>query len=118
MTRTFKGWHMAAITISFFSVIIAVNITLAVLAKSSWTGLVVENSYVASQGFNHDAEIARQQQAVGWKMGLNLTRSAASISVHDRANQPLIGLNVRMLLQRPTDDADDSALNLQETLPG
>jgi nitrogen fixation protein FixH len=118
MTRTFKGWHMAAITISFFSVIITVNVTLAVFAKSSWTGLVVENSYVASQSFNHDAEIAKQQQAVGWQMGLDVTRNAAIISIHDHANQPLHGLNVRLLLQRPTDDAEDKKLNLRETLPG
>ncbi|HLA02420.1 MAG TPA: FixH family protein, partial [Aestuariivirga sp.] len=47
MIRTFTGWHMAAITISFFAVIIAVNLTLAVFASSSWSGLVVANSYVA-----------------------------------------------------------------------
>ena len=46
MTRTFTGWHMAVITISFFAVIIAVNLTLAVFASTSWTGLVVANSYV------------------------------------------------------------------------
>jgi nitrogen fixation protein FixH len=118
MTRTFTGWHMAAITVSFFAVIIAVNITLAFYASSSWTGLVVENGYVASQSFNKDAEIARQQQAVGWQIKLNISRTAASVEIFDRAHQPLQDLAVQMKLQRPTDDADDKSLKLIEKAPG
>ena len=114
MTRTFTGWHMAAITISFFAVIIAVNLTLAFFASTSWTGLVVANSYVASQRFNQDAEIARQQQALGWQMKLTVDRSLAQISILDRANQPLTDLNIRAILKRPTDEAGDQELQLQE----
>ena len=77
MTRTFTGWHMAAITSSFFAVIIAVNLTLAFFASTSWTGLVVANSYVASQNFNRDAEIARQQRALGWQVNLTFNRGLA-----------------------------------------
>ncbi len=118
MTRTFTGWHMAAITVSFFAIIIAVNITLAIFAKSSWSGLVVENGYVASQSFNHDLEIARQQQALGWLFRFDVKRNAADIQILDRAGQPVRGLSVRMLLQRPTNDTEDKAFNLQERSPG
>jgi nitrogen fixation protein FixH len=114
MTHTFKGWHMAVITGSFFAVIIAVNITLAIFAKSSWTGLVVENSYVASQSFNHDATIAKQQHAAGWTLDLEVTRDNARVAVHSRANLPLRGLSVRMKLQRPTTDTEDRVLDLAE----
>lgn len=118
MTRTFTGWHMAAITISFFAVIIAVNLTLAVLASTSWTGLVVANSYVASQSFNRDAEIARQQQALGWQMNLVVDRSLAKITILDRAGLPIAGLNLRAVLQRPTDEAGDQVLKLREAGTG
>jgi nitrogen fixation protein FixH len=118
MTRTFTGWHMAAITISFFAVIIAVNLTLAVFASTSWTGLVVANSYVASQSFNRDAEIARRQQALGWQMNLTVNRSLAKIAILDRDNLPLMGLNIRAVLQRPTDEAGDQILNLHEAGAG
>ena len=118
MTRTFTGWHMAAITISFFTVIIAVNLTLAVFASTSWTGLVVANSYVASQSFNRDAEIARQQQALGWKMNLAVDRSLAKITILDRAGVPMAGLKLRVVLQRPTDEAGDQILNLREAGAG
>ena len=118
MTRTFTGWHMAAITVSFFAVIIAVNLTLAVFASTSWTGLVVANSYVASQSFNRDAEIARQQQALGWQMNLAVDRSLAKIAILDRDGLPLAGLNIRAVLQRPTDEAGDQVLKLREAGPG
>lgn len=118
MTRTFTGWHMAAITISFFAVIIAVNLTLAVFASTSWTGLVVANSYVASQSFNRDAEIAREQQALGWQMNLVVDRSLAKITILDRAGLPMTGLNLRAVLQRPTDEAGDQVLELREAGAG
>lgn len=61
--REIKGWHVLAIFLGFFGVIIAVNVMLAVEAVSSFPGLEVENSYVASQTF--DAE-RRAQEALGW----------------------------------------------------
>jgi nitrogen fixation protein FixH len=118
MTGTFKGWHMAVITVSFFAVIIAVNITLAVFANTSWTGLVVENSYVASQNFNRDAEIARQQHAVGWQMVLDMSKGPAEVSILDRSGQPLRGLRVQALLQHPVSDSQDQQLVLKEIQPG
>ena len=48
----FTGWHMLAICVAFFGVVIAVNVVMADLAISTFSGEVVENSYVASQRFN------------------------------------------------------------------
>ena len=50
--REFTGKHMLAIMIAFFGVVFAVNFTMVYFSRHSWTGLVVENSYVASQEFN------------------------------------------------------------------
>ena len=118
MTPAFTGWHMAAITVSFFAIIIAVNLTLAVFASTSWTGLVVANSYVASQSFNRDAEIARLQQALGWQMKLTVNRGFVQISILDRENQTLPGLSIRAILQRPTDEAGDQILKFQDAGAG
>ena len=63
----FTGNHMAFCMVAFFSVIIAVNLTMATLASKSWTGLVVKNSYVASQDFNRELAAAREQRERGWK---------------------------------------------------
>jgi nitrogen fixation protein FixH len=40
---TLTGWHVLAIVLAFFAVVIGANLTLAVFAHSSWTGLVVED---------------------------------------------------------------------------
>jgi nitrogen fixation protein FixH len=64
-SRPFTGWHMLAVMIAFFGVIVAVNVTMATLALTSWTGLVVQNSYVASQEFNDRARAGRAQAALG-----------------------------------------------------
>jgi nitrogen fixation protein FixH len=118
MIKTFKGWHMAVITVSFFAVIIAVNVTLAVLANTSWTGLVVENSYMASQNFNRDAAVAREQQTVGWKMQLDVSPESTIVTVLNRENQPVEGLSLHGVLQRPTNENGDHNLLLREAGAG
>lgn len=66
MTGTFGGRQMAAIMIAFFGVVIAVNLVMARLASATFGGVVVENSYVASQKFNNWLKDARAQKALGW----------------------------------------------------
>lgn len=66
MTRHFTGWHMTAILVIGFSVVVAVNMLMATLAVGSFGGVVVENSYVASQNFNAWLEEAREENALGW----------------------------------------------------
>ncbi len=70
MTRTFTGRHIAIILVAFFGVVIAVNVTMAWLASSTFGGLVVKNSYVASQKFNGWLEQAREQKALGWSLDI------------------------------------------------
>jgi nitrogen fixation protein FixH len=66
MTRTFTGRHMAAILVAFFGVVIAVNFTMARFASATFGGVVVENSYVASQHFNRWLDEAEAERALGW----------------------------------------------------
>ena len=67
MTKRFTGWHFMAIICAFFGVVISVNVTMAVLAVRTFGGVVVENSYVASQEYNHWLAQARKQERLGWK---------------------------------------------------
>jgi nitrogen fixation protein FixH len=64
--RTFTGRHMAGILVAFFGVVIAVNVVNARFASSTFGGEVVENSYVASQGFNRWLDEAKNEKALGW----------------------------------------------------
>jgi nitrogen fixation protein FixH len=62
----FTGRHMAIILVTFFGIVMAVNFTMARYASSTFGGLVVDNSYVASQKFNGWLEKARREKALGW----------------------------------------------------
>jgi len=73
MSGQFTGRHMAAVLVTGFGIVIAVNFTMAALASSSFGGLVVENSYVASQKYNGWLEEARQEEALGWSVDIART---------------------------------------------
>ena len=64
--RPFTGWHMTAIMVSFFAVVFAVNFGMAHLASSTFSGVVVQNSYDASQSFNRWLDEAAREKALGW----------------------------------------------------
>lgn len=64
--KPFTGRHMLAVLVGFFGVVIAVNFIMASYATSTFGGVVVENSYVASQQFNRWLDQAETQRALGW----------------------------------------------------
>ncbi|MFC3099686.1 FixH family protein [Altererythrobacter lauratis] len=99
--RRFTGWHMLAVMVAFFGVIIAVNFTMARIAIGSFGGVVVENSYVASQDFNGWLEQARAQEELGWQVDntlsadrrvvLRIAGAPETLSITGSARPPLGG---------------------------
>ncbi len=67
-TRPITGWHAAAALVAFFGVVVAVNLTMATFATSTFGGVVVENSYVASQKYNDWLAAAERQNQLNWKI--------------------------------------------------
>ena len=68
--RTMKrltGRRVAMIFIAGFGIVAAVNFYMASLAVGGFHGVVVKNSYVASQKFNGWLEAAEASEALGWK---------------------------------------------------
>ncbi|MER9330091.1 FixH family protein [Mesorhizobium sp. M0488] len=111
-SREFTGKHMLTIILAFFGVVIAVNLTMATLANTSWTGLVVENTYVASQQFNKKAEEGRAQAALGWTGKLTIAWGEVRYSLTDAAGKlvPLHG--VKVLFRRPAYEKEDGSIKL------
>lgn len=89
MMNEIKGWHVLAGFVLMFGTIIAVNMTLAVNAVRTFPGLVVANSYVASQSFDADRAA---QEALGWesKAWLEGGRLHLKLSKDGRAIEPQI----------------------------
>ncbi len=65
-TGPFTGRHFTVIMVLFFGVVIAVNLVMARAASTTFGGVVVENSYVASQQFNTWLNQAAKEKTLGW----------------------------------------------------
>jgi nitrogen fixation protein FixH len=106
MVREFTGWHMLAITVSAFAVIIAVNVGMAWKAISTFPGLVVTSSYLASQDF--DAEKAAQL-ALGWTLtpDHDAASGAIRLAFTDASGKPVTLKDLTVLIGRPTEAKDD-----------
>ena len=116
--KPFTGRRMLAVMLGFFGVIIGVNATLAILASTSWTGLVVKNSYVASQHFNEDLARAHRQQALGWRSTLGYAGGSLQFTLSDRDGAPLSGMSVEITLRRPTHEGEDRRVVLRPSTGG
>ena len=111
-SREFTGRHMLAVTLAFFGVVIAVNLTMATLSSTSWTGLVVENTYVASQQFNKKAEEGRAQAALGWTGKLIIAGGEVRYGLTDAGGKPVALHGVKVLFRHPAYEKEDKAITL------
>tara|TARA_R110000787_G_C13254886_1_gene429815 strand:- start:38 stop:517 length:480 start_codon:yes stop_codon:yes gene_type:complete len=117
--RPFTGYHAAAIIISFFAVVIAVNFTMAHYAISTFGGTVVDNSYVASQKFNGWLEEARREKEMGWKVAQpEREGDRLRVTIADALGQPLTGARVAMRAEHPLGRAPERDLAFAELSPG
>lgn len=108
----FTGRHMLVIMLAFFGVVISVNVLMAVLARTSWTGTVVENTYVASQEFNAKAAAGRAQAALGWTGTLAIADGTIAYRLVDRSGRPVPLAAVTVLFRHPAYDTRDFAVSL------
>ncbi len=66
--RPFTGRHAAIMIVSFFAVVIIVNLVMARFAISTFGGTVVDNSYVASQQYDQWLARAEAGERLGWQV--------------------------------------------------
>ena len=118
LTRPFTGWHMFAILAAFFGVVVVVNVTMARLALSTFSGEVVENSYVASQRFNGWLDRAKAERAPGWQAQASQVGAVETLVLNDAAGRPIGGAQVTGTATHPLGDPADQALRFTETQPG
>ncbi len=99
MARELKGWHVLAITVSAFGVIVAVNLVMAFSAIGTFPGLEVPSSYVASQQFDRERAA---QQGLGWTARAEYDGTLLRIELVDaQGGHPMLG-NFAATIGRPT----------------
>ncbi|MEO5620842.1 MAG: FixH family protein [Cypionkella sp.] len=104
--RELKGYHVLGGFVAAFGLIIGVNLTMAYKAISTFPGLEVDNSYVASQSFDADM---KAQKALGWTLTPSYDGKASSLDLAftDAKGTPVTVKDLTVLVGRPTEAKDD-----------
>ncbi|NJO32888.1 MAG: hypothetical protein HC869_06845 [Rhodospirillales bacterium] len=113
MTREFTGRHMATIMVLLFAAVLAANLAMVFAARQSWTGLVVKNSYVASQHFNEVTAEMEKAAAMGIRPELSYSSGIIRVAFADVAGHPAAATDVTLKLGRPSFDAQDRELAMR-----
>lgn len=113
--RPITGRHVLAMALAAFGVIIGVNLLLAYLAVSTFSGVAVDNSYVSSQTFDRGR---RAQEALGWTLALGHADGALDVEIVDAAGHVVRPATLSVVVGRPTTVREDLALALVETPRG
>ncbi len=115
MKSEFTGRHMTAVLVAGFGIVVAVNLSLATLATRGFGGVVVENSYVASQKYNGWLDQARKQQALGWSVDVKRQSGGTIALALDGVPD---GADVTAQLRRPLGEPETTELAFDAAAPG
>ncbi|MEI4260294.1 FixH family protein [Roseovarius sp. D0-M9] len=103
--RGLTGWHVLAMFVVGFGIIISVNLVLAFSAVRTFPGLETDSSYVASQTFDDDRAA---QDALGWDVTLSQSDGVLALSITGPDGDPVAPEIVSATLGRATNVAHDS----------
>ncbi len=116
--REFTGKHMLAIMLAFFGVVLAANMTMVYFAQSSWTGLVVKNSYVASQVFNEKTAALVASESADVHPVVSFAAGTLQVTLRTRAGEAVSAHGVKVTLGRPSHEGEDRTVELLQNGPG
>ena len=118
--RSITGRFVLIAVMSFFAVVIGVNMVMMRLAIATLPGTEVDSAYSASLAYQKEIQAAEQQNRREWKVDVHVEREGggtAWLNVDARAQYgaPLTGLSVFGRLERPTDRRADQPFEMTET---
>ncbi len=108
--RKLTGWHVLAIFVGGFGIIIGVNVFMAYNAVSTFPGMEVSSSYADSQTFDDRRDA---QLALGWNASVEIPGDGTLIlHLVDASGAPVYPAELNALLTRPTNQTQDQQLAL------
>jgi nitrogen fixation protein FixH len=114
-SRPLTGRKVFAIAAVSFGVILGANLLLAYQAVSTFSGLVVPNSYIASQEF--DARRSAQE-ALGWTLDLGHDDAMLTVRLTDAAGRTVRPDALEIIVGRPTTSATDRVVDMEPAPQG
>jgi nitrogen fixation protein FixH len=121
--REITGRFVLIAVLSFFLVVIGVNVVMMRLAITTLPGTKVDSAYSAGLAYQKEIQAAHEQNARGWKVDAHVDRKPdgdALLVLHanDAGGAPLTGLAFSGHFERPTDRRADQPLQLTESGEG
>lgn len=112
-----RGWHVLAMLLGFFAIIVVANTFLITLAVKSFPGEQEKKSYLQGLTYNQTLNERAAQRALGWDVSISSVRLVDGIAVltidfSDAGGTPVRGLTLTGVLGRPVTDAQDRVLSV------
>jgi nitrogen fixation protein FixH len=121
--RPITGRTVFIATVSFFAVVMAVNLVMIKFALETLPGTEVDSAYSASLSYGAQIKAAQAQAERQWHVNAHIERHAdgqalVRVEARDRNGAPLVGLAFSGRLERPADKRGDKAIVLAEVEGG
>jgi len=105
--KELTGRKVLAIVVTFFAVIIGVNLFMAFMAVGTFPGLEVDNTYVASQEFDRNRNA---QLALGWDLAASIEGEELLVNITGEDGVSVAPATIDATLGRATHARDDQKL--------
>ena len=113
------GWHVLAIIVGFFALVIAVDVSFAVSAYRTFPGEVSATPYEDGVAYNRKLAQLEAQGRLGWAPVATVAADGGvRLEVRDRAGQPVRGLHVSARMERPATESGRIVPTFREAEPG
>ena len=109
--------------VAFFGIVLAANGAMIWFAFQSWTGLETGSAYQRGLAYNRTLETARQQAALGWRVGFSFAQigerqAMIELTLQDRHGDLLESADVQATIVRPTHAGYDFVQTLAHRTAG
>lgn len=112
------GWHVLAMVVAFFAVVIGVDATFAVMALKTFPGEVSVTPYEDGLLYNRHIAQLEAQDRLGWRAAAAAEAGQVAMTFVDRDRKPLRGLAITGKLERPATETGRIVLRFAEASPG
>lgn len=106
------GWHVLAITVGFFGIVIGVNSAFAFYALKTFPGEVSKTPYEDGLAYDKAIDARAKQAALGWTAEVEADKGPGHLTARflDAKGQPIDGLTVTGEMQRPATTSGTRAI--------
>ena len=118
--KPLTGAKVLFMLLTFFCIVIGVNMIMMRLAIQTLPGTDVDSAYSASLAYEGQIAAAHDQNARNWKVDAHIQRgpdggATLQVEARDDSGRPMSGLKFQGRFERPTDRRADLPVALAET---